>query len=84
MYVQSAPPKGSKRIFRKHFCLFCKTWQSKIGRYLERKHKTEKRVKEFTDLNDLRTDLRKKVMKEKHLLTCYEKMEIFITMLIMT
>ncbi|XP_077282641.1 uncharacterized protein LOC143908752 isoform X2 [Temnothorax americanus] len=50
MYVQSAPPKGSKRIFRKHFCLFCKTWQSKIGRHLERKHKNEKRVKDFTDL----------------------------------
>lgn len=45
MHIESAPPKGSKRIFRKHFCLFCKTWQSKISRrHLERKHKNEKRV----------------------------------------
>lgn len=50
MYIESAPPKGSKRTFRKHFCLFCKTWQSKIGRHLERKHKEEKRVKDFIDL----------------------------------
>lgn len=50
MYVESAPPNGSKRVFRKHFCLFCKTWQSKISRHLERKHKDEKRVKDFSNL----------------------------------
>ncbi|XP_070529778.1 uncharacterized protein [Cardiocondyla obscurior] len=50
MYVQSAPSNGFKRVFRKHFCLFCKTWQSKIARHLKRKHKDEKRVQNLRDL----------------------------------
>ncbi|XP_066593194.1 uncharacterized protein [Prorops nasuta] len=48
--VEPAPSRNTKRDFRKHFCLSCKTWQSKISRHLERKHNNEDRVKSFLDL----------------------------------
>lgn len=44
MLVHYAEPKGGNK---KNFCLYCKTFQSKIARHLEFVHKNEEDVKKF-------------------------------------
>lgn len=38
------------RLSKKHFCLYCKTLQTKIARHFYLKHKSEKRIKEALSL----------------------------------
>jgi len=48
MFVASS--LGHSGAGKKNFCLYCKTFQSKIHRHLERRHKDEEDVQKFLDL----------------------------------
>lgn len=57
MFVASS--RGHSGADKKNFCLYCKTFQSKIHRHLQRVHKDEADVQKFLDLPKGTTERRR-------------------------